>query len=130
MAGSRSKFNSTADGGRVLADKLTKPLQATLQLSADKKTATAMTVNSPTTRGVVKSIDTKAKKLILIADGRQEKTYDMDADVTIRNGSAVVQVERLTPGANVSVIVGLSLDRQRVVGVVIVPPVRRDGDRP
>ena len=110
-------------------DKLTKPLQATLQLSVDKKSATAVTVNAPTTRGVVKSIDTKAKKLILITDGRQEKTYDVDADVTIRNGNALGQIEKLTPGANVNVVLGLSLDRQRVVGVVVVLVVQRDGER-
>jgi RNA polymerase sigma factor (sigma-70 family) len=118
---------------RIVAEipfaQLTKPLSATVTLADDKKTVTSVTVAAPMMRGVLKSIDTAAKKLVVITDGREEKTFAVEADVPIRNGRDQIRVERVTPAANVNVILGLSLDRQRVIGIVIAQPVRRDGDR-
>ncbi len=107
---------------------LTKPLQAMIQLSDDKKSASSLIVLAPTLRGGVKSIDVAAKKITLVSEGRQEKTLDIDADAVIRvQARDAAKLADVTAGMNV--IIGLSLDRQRVIGIVVQPPTRREGDR-
>ena len=70
-----------------------------------------------------------AAKKVNIIEGRQTKALALDTNAVIRSGAAVIQAERLNPANNVNAILGLSLDRERVLGIMIVPPTRRDGDR-
>jgi RNA polymerase sigma factor (sigma-70 family) len=106
---------------------LTKPVQVTFQLDEDKKNAVSVSVTAPQVRGTIKSIDATAKK-ITIVEGRSDLAFDVDADVVVRLGERrESKLADVTPGMNV--IIGLSLDRQRVLGIVSVGPVRRDGDR-
>lgn len=108
---------------------LTKPLNATVVFAEDKKSVKSVTVSAPTMRAVIASIDVPAKKINVITEGRQEKTLSLSAHVVIRSGGSVIQAEKLTI-ANTNAILGLSLDRERVIGITIVPPTtRREGDR-
>ena len=119
-------------GERVIQEiplaELTKPLQATVQLSDDKKSVVALTVFAPSVRGGFKSIDASGKKITVVAGEREEKTYDLDAMASIRMpGRDVAGIADLKAGT--SVIIGLSLDRQRVIGITVLQPTRREGDR-
>jgi hypothetical protein len=105
---------------------LTKPLNATVVMSEDKKSVKSVTVSAPTMRVSISSVDMTAKKVNVI-EGRQTKALALDANAVIRSGAAVIQAERVVQGSNA--ILGLSLDRERVLGIVIVPPTRRDGER-
>jgi hypothetical protein len=106
---------------------LTKPLTAIVQLSDDDKSAKALTVLAPLTRGSVKAVDAAGKKITLTVEGREDKTYDVDAAAVIRvQGRGDGKLADVTQG--MSVLVGLSLDRQRVIGITAAPT-RRDGGR-
>ncbi len=106
---------------------LTKPLQATVQMSDDGKSITTLTVLAPLTRGAVKAIDAAGKKITLINEVREEKTYDLDAAVVVRlQGRGDGKLADVAP--NTSVLVGLSPDRQRVIAITTILT-RRDGDR-
>lgn len=119
-------------GERVLQEaplgQLTKPLQASVQWSEDKKSVVAVTVQAPAIRGAIKSVADDAKSITIVASNREEKTIAVDPEVSLRGaGRDAVKLADLRAGTQV--MLALSLDRQRVVAITVVPAVRRDGER-
>jgi len=107
---------------------LTKPMQVTIQLGEDKTTVTGLTVAAPAVRGVVKTIDAAGKKITILNESREEKTFDLDADAFVRaNERREMKLADVMPRA--SVVLALTPDRQRVLGVSVVLS-RRDGEQP
>jgi RNA polymerase sigma factor (sigma-70 family) len=123
------QFEGTSVQDVALAQ-LTKPLQAIVVRSDDGKTVSALTVLAPTARGTIKSIDAAGKKVTLTEADRAEKTYELADTVHVRSQlrEAPGKLTDVTLGMNV--ILGLSLDRTRVIAIVPQGPGRRDGERP
>ena len=107
---------------------LAKPISVTIRLGDDKTTVTGVVVQAPTTRGVLKAIDVAGKKITIVDSSREEKTFDLDADAVVRGTERRQgKLDDLTPRMNV--VLALTPDRQRVIGVAVAAG-RRDGDQP
>lgn len=112
----------------VTISDLKKPLPALVRMSDDGKSAAMLNVVAPTLRGVVKSVDAAAKKITII-EGREEKTYTLADTILVRTRNREADGTLADIKPNATVLIGLSLDRQRVIGIAELVVPRRDGDR-
>jgi RNA polymerase sigma factor (sigma-70 family) len=101
---------------------LGKAVNAKLLLGEDGKTVTAIDVNAPVLRGRITGFDVKRTKLTVTSDGGQEQTLNMEG-ATVRVNGQESSLDEL-PG-RLSVVLILSMDRQRVLGILAQPAAER-----
>jgi hypothetical protein len=98
---------------------LARAVNARLTFAADGKTVTGVEANAPIVRGLVRAVDIKGRQLTVRTDSGDE-TFPVAENAVVRSGGQDAGLADVHEGMNV--VIGLSLDRQLVLGVMVARP--------